>query len=571
MSGAEALLRVLRAMGVERIFASPGSDWAPLWEALARPHGPDEFPEYVSSRHEETAVAMAIGYAKATGKLPALVLHTTVGTLHATMGVRAALHERIPMVVLAGESVAFGEPPAPPLGRQWLRLLTDLGGPARLMEPCVKWSFGLNTGVLLPHAIQRACQLAAAAPQGPVFVSVPIEHLIETMTAEPPAAAALPRPPAASPDAVDELACALAAATNPVIVTEALGKNPAAVTHLVALAETLGAPVVETWQPTCANFPRAHPLYGGVAATEMPELLKDVDLVFLVESVAPWHPPSSLPGPGTKVVALGEDPLHSRLPFWGFRTDLLVAGDPEASLAMLVERVRGLVRAGSRAAAAGRWRARHEERRAAVRAEARGAGAKQPIETRWVAHELNEVHPRDAIVVNETITHRLDLDRLLDRLGPGGHFEASYGGLGMGLAMALGAKAAHPSRTVVATIGDGAFHYNPVVASFGASQELGLPILVVLFDNAGYLSQKNDVAREYPDGWAVRTGKFAGTSIRPRPDYAMLARAYGGQGETIEASDEVRAALQRGLGAVAKGKLALVHIVLAPVNPQDPV
>ncbi len=71
--GAEALLRVLRVTGVECIFASPGSDWAPLWEALARPHGADEFPAYVSSRHEETAVAMASGYAKATGKLPAVV------------------------------------------------------------------------------------------------------------------------------------------------------------------------------------------------------------------------------------------------------------------------------------------------------------------------------------------------------------------------------------------------------------------------------------------------------------------------------------------------------------------
>jgi acetolactate synthase I/II/III large subunit len=571
MSGAEALLRCLRAMGVERIFASPGSDWAPLWEALAKPYAPDEIPEYVSSRHEETAVAMAIGYAKATGKLPALALHTTVGALHATMGVRAALHERIPMVVLAGESIAFGEPPGPPLGRQWLRLLTDRGGPARLMEPCVKWSFGLNTGVLLPHTVQRACQLATAAPQGPVFVSVPIEFLIESMTADPPAAAGLPCAPAAQGAAIDELAQALAAAANPLIVTEEVGRNPAAVARLVTLAEALGAPVVEAWQPTYVNFPRAHPLYGGVAATEMPELVNDADLVLLLEAVAPWHPPSSLPGPNTRVVALGEDPLHSRLPFWGFRVDLVVAGDPEPSLAMLVERVRQLVPPGSRAAAAGRWRARHEKQRAAAREQARAAGTRRPIETRWVAHELAEVLPVDAIVVNETITHRLDLHRLLDRLGPGAYFEASYGGLGMGLGMALGVKAAHPSRTVVATIGDGAFHYNPVVASFGAAQELGLPLLVVLFDNAGYLSQKSDVAREYPDGWAVRTQRFAGTSIRPRPDYAILARAYGGHGETVDEPGAVRAALRRGLDAVAKGRLALVHVVLAPVNPKDPV
>src|SRR5438067_5939284 len=84
VSGAEALLRALRAMGVETIFASPGSDWAPLWEALAIPHAPGEFPAYVSTRHEESAVGMASGYAKSTGKLPAVVIHTTVGSLHAT-------------------------------------------------------------------------------------------------------------------------------------------------------------------------------------------------------------------------------------------------------------------------------------------------------------------------------------------------------------------------------------------------------------------------------------------------------------------------------------------------------
>src|SRR6267143_6537398 len=106
MSGAEALLRTLRRMGAEKMFASPGSDWAPLWEALAKLSYSEDIPQYLSSRHEETAIAMASGYAKTTGKLSAVVLHTTVGALHATMGLRAALHERIPMVVLAGESVS---------------------------------------------------------------------------------------------------------------------------------------------------------------------------------------------------------------------------------------------------------------------------------------------------------------------------------------------------------------------------------------------------------------------------------------------------------------------------------
>ena len=555
VTGAQAVLQVLRAMGVERIFASPGSDWAPLWEALARPYAPGEVPQYISSRHEETAIGMATGYAKATGKLPALVIHTTVGALHATMGLRAALHERIPMVVMAGESISFAEPPAPPAGRQWLRVLTDLGGPARLVEPTVKWSFGLNSSLILPHTLQRACQLAMSAPRGPVFVSVPTEMLMETMSAEPPPVAAIPAAPAGNERAIAEVAAALSAAKRPVIVTEELGRNVRAVDELVRLAEALGAPVLDGWHADYVNFPKDHPLYAGTAVEPVHELLKEADFVLLAECVAGWHPPSALRG--TRVAVLGEDPLHPHLPFWGFRADYVLPGEPAATLARLAATVKSRPQKSTH-----RWR----EQKAELVANARKAGDGTSITAAWVAHELNEVLPPDAIVVNETISHRGDLVRLLDRLKPGAFYESSYGGLGMGLGTALGVKNAEPARPVVLTIGDGSFYYNPVVAAFGACQELELPLLVVLFDNAGYQSQKNDVVREYPQGWAVRTNKFAGTSITPMPDYAMLARAFGGVGEKIERPRDVRPALERGLQALAKGQLVLVHLILDPVN-----
>jgi len=555
MTGAEAVLRVLRSMGVERIFASPGSDWAPLWEALARPYQPGEVPEYISSRHEETAIGMASGYAKATGKLPAVVIHTTVGALHATMGLRAALHERVPMVVLAGESVSFAEPPAPPAGRQWLRVLTDMGGPARLVQDTVKWSFGLNAANILPHTIQRACQLAMSAPRGPVFVSVPTEMLMETMSAEAPAVAAMPSVPVANEDAIAEVAAALSAAKKPVIITEELGRNVHAVPELVRLAEALGAPVLDGWHGDYVNFPRDHPLYAGVAVEPVHDLVRDADFIFLAEAVAGWHPASAVRG--TKVAALGEDPLHSHLPFWGFRADYLLQGDAELTLRVLTSKIKGQRRASNHG-----W----AQRKADLVAKARETGDGQVITAAWAAHELNAVMPADSILVNETISHRGEICRLVDRLKPGGFVESSYGGLGMGLGTALGVKNAHPGKPVVLAIGDGSFYYNPVVAAFGACQELKLPLLVVLFDNQGYFSQKNDVVREYPNGWAVRTNKFAGTSITPMPDYAMLAKAFGGHGEKVEKPRDVRAALERGFKAVAKGQLALVHLVLAPVN-----
>src|SRR5512143_41904 len=134
LTGAETLLRVLAHMGVERIFASPGSEWAPVWEAFAKAKAQSEgVPLYISSRHEEITVGMASGYAKATGKLPAVMIHTTVGALHASMALRAAVHEQVPMVVLAGESIGFGEEAGPDLGPWWLGQLADVGGPAKLV------------------------------------------------------------------------------------------------------------------------------------------------------------------------------------------------------------------------------------------------------------------------------------------------------------------------------------------------------------------------------------------------------------------------------------------------------
>jgi acetolactate synthase-1/2/3 large subunit len=568
LSGAEALLRLLRGMGIERIFASPGSEWAPLWEYLAKPYASDEVPVYLSTRHEEVAVGMASGYAKATGKLPAVVIHTTVGALHATMALRAALHERTPMVVLAGESIGFGEERGPDPGQQWLRLLADVGGPARLVEPCVKWSFGVNTPAILPATIQRACQLAMASPAGPVFVSVPMEHLLETMSTDPPAAAAYARPPAADAHAVDELTRLLVAAANPVIVTEEVGRSVRAVEHLVALAERLGAPVVEGWHPGYVNFPRTHPLHGGFGrSVDLVSYIKDADLVFLLASVAPWHPPSAAPGPNTKVVVLADEPFHPHLPFWGYRSDLVVTGEIEPSLAMLRERVERAVPSGSRAAASERWRVRNDQRRQTLRDEARASGRQPRVETRWVVHELNEVLPTDAIVVDETITHRIEIHRLLDRLTPGRFFEGCYGGLGTGLGTALGVKAAAPERPVIAVIGDGAFNYNPVLGALGACQEHGLPILIVLFNNSGYLSQKSGIPAHYPDGFAVKSKTFVGTSIAPSPDYAAIARAFGGHGERVEKPADVRAAFTRGLQAIAAGRLALIDVALEPINP----
>ena len=247
---------------------------------------------------------------------------------------------------------------------------------------------------------------------------------------------------------------------------------------------------------------------------------------------------------------------------------LVVQAEVARSLAMIVERVNQKIPAGTRANAVKEWGAKHEQARAAWRDRAQSAAKGATIDTAWVANELNAVLPGNAIVVDETITHRADLYRGLEAMKPGGYFESAYGGLGMGLGYALGVKFAQRNRPVITVVGDGSFNYNPVVASFGACQEHALPMLVLVMNNSGYLSQKGGIPKYYPDCAAVRSKNFPGTSITPSPNYAALPLAFEGVGERVVKPGDLRPALVRGLEAIAAGKLALIDIVLAQVNPR---
>ncbi len=566
LTGSEALLRVLAGMGVERIFASPGSEWAPVWEDLAK-KDPDEEHKllYLSSRHEETAVGMATGYAKASGKLPAVMLHTTVGSLHASMALRGALHEQIPMVVLAGESIDFGEGEGPDPGKQWLRHLADIGGPVRFVKNCVKWSVGMSSSTLIPATIQRACQLAMSSPRGPVFVGLPMEFLFHKMSTDAPASTIFPPPPTPARRGLEELANLLENAENPMIITEAAGENITSVQRLVELAELIGAAVVETRSCTYFNFPRSHPLHGGFQPRE---LLQEADLILLLATVAPWHPSSAKLNPGAKVVVLDENPLRQELPFWGFPVDLVLTGEVESSLELLMDHLKQRIPPDDppRVARVQRWQQRHRERKQIWESEALALKEEKPIDTRWVVYKLNEMLPPDSIIVEETITHRLAIHHYLDRLQPGCFFSGFTGGLGTGLGTALGVKIARPDRPVIALIGDGAFNYNPVLADLGFAQEYEIPILIVLFNNQGYLTMKDELPRYYPKGWAMKTGTFLGTSITPSPNYAAIAGAFGGYGEKVEEPSELGPALERGLAALSRGQDALLDIWLKPVN-----
>ena len=564
LTGAEAFLRVLTEMGVERIFASPGSEWSPVWEALADPSANDH-PVYMSTRHEETAIGMASGYAKATGKLPAVMIHTTVGALHATMGMRGALHEQVPMVVFAGESVGFGEDEGPDVGGQWASHLGDMGGPAKLVEDTVKWSFGVNTKSILPATVQRACRLAMAGPRGPVFVSLPMEHLFDTMTRN--VASGLGSAPLATadPGGIKQLADMLAEAKNPVIVAEDAGRTTKAVDCLLEIAELLGCPVVETRSTGSINMPRTHPLHCGYNPQQA---VAGSDMIFLAAVIAPWHPASITPSPDAKVAMLDENPHRIELPFYGFQCDLCLAGDVETSLERLLAELQERITKGDtgRSARAAELKTSNDTRRQQWRDDALALSNQKPMDTKWVAHELSQALPADAMVVEETITHRSAIHQYLDNLKPGSFFAGCVGGLGTGLSTALGVKAANPGRPVICLIGDGSFNYDPVPAVYGAAQEHNLPFLTIMFNNQGYLSQKTGVPKYYPDGHAVKTNNYSGLHIGPCPEYSKIIEAFGGYGERVEEPGDVRNAIERGLEALKNGQSALLDVRLKPVE-----
>jgi acetolactate synthase I/II/III large subunit len=265
------------------------------------------------------------------------------------------------------------------------------------------------------------------------------------------------------------------------------------------------------------------------------------------------------------VAVLSENPLRSDLPYWGYPVNQILTGEIESSMKHLVECVKRKVTQanGDAAERAETWRNRHEERKAKWKEEALVRKDQKPIDTRWITYELAQVLPAEAMIIEETITHRLSIHRYLDMLKPGSFFAGCIGGLGTGTGTALGVKAAFPKRPVLCLIGDGAFNYDPGLAALGVCQEHQLPIMIVLYNNYGYHSQKSGVPRFFPDGFAVRNQDFIGISINPSPDYATVARAFDGYGEKVEEPSEVRAALQRGLKAIAGGQFALIDVRLA--------
>src|SRR6516164_4016621 len=473
--GGEAILEGFRSLGLDYVISSPGSEWSPVWEALARQKvNQKSGPAYIDCWHETLAVDMAMGYTQMTSRMQAVLLHAGAGLLQGSAGLHSALLAEVPMVVLSGESLSLGEDPKLDIEPQWYRALSIVGGPQRLVEPVTKWATQVgNVHTLYEHVV-RAGEFAQRTPMGPVYLNAPLEVMLQEWT-PPEHPRQIPAPPKtrASDADVGKIADLLTQARNPVILTETAGRDPAAFAALVELAELFGIPV--GGRAVFANFPKDHPLHLG---SGIQPFLKDADLVLLVSCRAPWYPPSKKPTSGT-VVAIDENPLKGTMVYQSLQADHYLEGEVAASLRLLVEAAKSAgIGAGKHAERHARWQREHDQMIAAERAAEAEARDSDKIDPLALAGALREAMPGDAVYVEETITHAGMLQQHLPWSQPRSFFRAG-GGLGQGLGTALGVKLGAPQRPVAALIGDGSLLYNPVVQALGASKGNDLPILIV--------------------------------------------------------------------------------------------
>ncbi|HXM58180.1 MAG TPA: thiamine pyrophosphate-binding protein, partial [Candidatus Dormibacteraeota bacterium] len=395
------LVALLADEGVSHLFINPGTDTAPLQEALAaaRASGTPH-PETVLCLHEHVALSAAIGHHMASGLPQALMVHVDAGTLNLGGAIHNAQRNRTPVVVMAGRApYTVGEDVRghrdSPI--HWQQEQIDQPGAIRNFG---KWHMEVPRGRELAPILRRAFQVAQAPPSGPVYAMLPREALMEPGAGALPARLHPPAPPGPDPAALADVARALAAAHRPVVVTARTGAHLENVPVLVRIAELLGAPVID--QRDRANFPDAHPL----CAAGGDSLLRQADAVLLLDVEVPWVPALAAPPADARVLQIDVDCAKPTMPLWTFPVEVAVTADTRTALPEL-ERILGTLATPERCQAwSGRRRAVEAELATARAAAQRRATSTAPADAPdAMVAALDRALPDDAIVLEEAVTN----------------------------------------------------------------------------------------------------------------------------------------------------------------------
>ncbi|HLL51186.1 MAG TPA: benzoylformate decarboxylase [Thermomicrobiales bacterium] len=488
---------LLRSLGMTTIFGNPGSTEEPFLTEF-----PADF-QYILGLHEAVVVAMADGYAQASGNAAFVNLHTASGVGNGMGSLVTAWHNRTPLVVTAGQQT-----------RQMLALepwLVNREAP-ELPRPYVKWSHEPARPEDVPGAIERAYHIAMTPPRGPVFVSIPMDDW--DGPTEPRLARRVDSRYRPSEEALTETAEALAAATNPVLVVGGGVDRAGGWDAAVQLAERLNVPVWEAPAAERASFPQDHRLFQGampLAMKPLAERLQGHDVVLVAGApIFRYYPhiPGPILPPGTRLVHITDDPQEAARAPAG---DSIV-GDVRVALERLVSLVPEVNRAGPKA-----------------RPAPRAAPPSDPILVAYAMKTLAEALPDNTPITEESASSRAAFYDQIRIRRPGTYFATASGGLGFALPAAVGVGLARPDRPVVCIVGDGAAMFGIQAIWTAARHEI--PVVFVVIDNGQYGILKAFAAFQ-------RTPGVPGLDL-PGLDVAMVARGLGAESRRITSANDL--------------------------------
>ncbi len=559
--GSDYMVDVIKSLNIEYLAANPGSTYESLHESLIN-YGDNKMPEFLTACHEESAVAMAHGYAKIEGKPMMALIHGDIGLQHASMAIYNAYVDRVPIYMVVGNH-ADGARRSP--GVQSLHSAQDLGA---LVRDYTKWDDEpLSLGAFAESAV-RAYKIAMTPPNGPVLIVCNAEIQGDPIQGAPPRIPklTLTTPPSGDPAAVREAAKMLIAAERPQIIAQRMARTPEGMTLLVELAELLQAPVNSQER---MNFPTRHPLAGTGWAGYQP----DVTLNLEVGDILPQARIDRPRGAKTIQITAVSISHKSNIQDFGHYADidLDIGADAQATLPALIEEVKKELTPD---------RKRALQERGVKLAEAHKKAWKQQIEDAqygWDSSPISlgrlsaELWP---LIKNEDwslVSWQGFISNWPNRLW---NFDKHYqyiggqgaGGMGYGAPAAVGAALANRKhgRLSVSIQTDGDLNYAPGVLWTAAHHRI--PLLTIMHNNRGYHQEVMFVEEQATLHNRGADRAHIGTKLwDPNIDYAKMAQAYGMHGEgPITDPNDLVPALKRGIEIVKKGEPAMIDVVTQP-------
>jgi benzoylformate decarboxylase len=536
MSGKRAFLDLLKQEGVEIVFGNPGTTELPLMDAFAVEHD----IRYILGLQEAALMAMADGYAQASGKLAVLNLHVAPGLGNAMGMLYDAQKAGAPILLTTGQQDMDYAVTEPIL---WADLPT-------LARPFVKWATEVHRVADLPRLVHRAVKTALAPPTGPVFLSLPGDILKDEADIDMLAPTRIAPRTRGDASAIAAAAAVLAEAKHPVILAGDAVAQSRALAELVDLAELLGAPVYSEFVPSTASFPSSHPLFRGATARSQAavrEALEAHDVVFSVGAdMFTWSLPSKIEPmqPGTRLIHLDTDPWEIGK---NYPAEVAILGDPKATLPELTAAIRDKMTSAGRGAARDRLKTASDvtmAAREALKAKARSLADKTPVQALALLNAIGDMLPRDAVVIEETLSSAPGIRSLIRSDDAQSYFGLRGGGIGWGLPAAIGAKLALPDRPVVGLIGDGSAMYT--IQALWTAAHYKIPVTIVILNNTSYriLKQRLHAFR----GPAEQVDTYVGMElVDPPVDFVGLARSLGVNAERAKTVKEATDLVAKGL------------------------